>query len=175
MLKKILIVVAVLIVAVLAYAATKPDTLRVERTTNVKAPADKIFPLINDFHRWGDWSPYEKKDPAMTRTFSGAPSGKGAVYTWDGDSNVGAGRMEIVESSPASKVAIQLDFSRPFEGHNIAEFTMQPQGDSTNVTWAMHGPSNYIGKIMSVFINMDTMIGSDFEAGLANLKAAVEQ
>lgn len=179
MLKTIAIVVGVVlvvgIVVVLALAATKPDAFSVQRATNIKAPPEKIFALINDLHGWGAWSPYEKKDPAMKRTFSGAPSGKGAIYEWDGDKNVGKGRMEITDTSPPSTIVIKLDFISPFEGHNVAEFTMAPQGEATNVTWAMHGPSPFIGKIMHVFINMDRMVGKDFEEGLGNLKALAEK
>ena len=178
MLKIIAIAVAIvvaLVAGVLAYAATKPDALRVQRTTSIKAPAEKIFALINDFHSWGRWSPYEKKDPAMKRTLSGAASGQGAVYEWDGNGNVGRGRMEILESSPPSRIAIKLDFIKPFEGHNIAEFVLEPDGHATRVTWTMSGPSPYIGKVMRVFLDMDRMIGTDFEAGLANLKTATEQ
>ena len=175
MLKIILIVVVVLVIALLAFAATKPDSVQVQRTASIKAPPEKIFPLIDDFQNWGSWSPYENKDPAMKRTRSGPASGKGAVYEWDGDKNVGNGRMEITESSPASKIVIQLDFLKPFEAHNIAEFTLEPQGDTTKVTWAMHGPAPFISKLMQVFINFDNMIGKDFEAGLANLKAVAEK
>jgi len=139
-----------------------------------RAP-EKIFPLINEFDRWGTWSPYEKRDPAMKRTRSGPPSGKGAVYGWEGNSQIGAGRMEIMEALPPSKIVIKLDFFKPFEAHNIAEFTLEGKGDTTNVTWAMHGPANYISKLMGVFINMDRMIGTDFEAGLSNLKAISEK
>lgn len=178
MVKTIAIVIAVLVVvplaAVLILAATKPDTFRVERATSIKAPAEKIFPLIADFHGWGAWSPYEKLDPAMKRTFSGAANGKGAVYEWDSDGKAGRGRMEITDAPAPSKVAIKLDFFKPFEAHNIAEFTLEPKGDSTNVTWAMHGPNLYIGKVMSIFFNMDSMIGKDFETGLANMKALAE-
>lgn len=179
MIKTIVITVAVLLVvavaAILIYAATKPDTLRVQRATSIKAPPDKIFALINDFNAWGAWSPYEKKDPAMKRTRSGAPIGKGAVYEWDGNKDVGKGRMEIVDTSPPSKITIKLDFEKPFEGHNIVDFTMEPKGDSTNVTWAMQGRSPYFAKVIGVFINMDRMIGQDFEVGLANLKALAEK
>lgn len=175
MFKIIAIVIVVLIAALLIYAATRPDTLRVQRSTNIKAPPEKIFALINDFHSWGAWSPYEKKDPAMKRTMSGAANGKGAVYEWEGDKNVGKGRMEIAESSPPSKVTLKLDFVKPFEAHNIVDFTLEPKGDSTNVTWAMHGPSPYISKIIGIFLNMDSMIGKDFETGLANLKTVAER
>ena len=175
MLKTILIVVAVLIVGVLAFAATKPDTFSVQRSASIKAPPEKIFAVVNDFHRWTDWSPWEKLDPAMKRTRSGAASGKGAVYAWEGNSKAGAGRMEIIESTPASKIGIQLDFIKPFEGHNIAEFTFAPESDATRVTWTMHGPTPFISKVMQVFVSMDTLIGKDFEAGLANLKTLTEK
>jgi len=178
MLKTIAIVVVVLVGALLAFAATKPDTFRVQRAASIKAPPDKIFPLINDLHSWGAWSPWEKLDPAMKRTHSGAASGKGAVYEWEGNGEVGAGRMEIVAASPPSAVRIKLDFLKPFEAHNFAEFTLEPKGDATNVTWAMYGPNTYVSKLMSVFFSMDSMdsmVGKYFESGLANLKAATEK
>jgi len=176
------VIVAVLAIAIaimLILASTKPDTFSVRRATTVKASPEKIFPLISDFHQWETWSPYENKDPAMKRTCSGAASGKGAVYAWEGNKNVGSGRMEILEASVPSKVVIKLDFFKPFEGHNIAEFTMLPQGDAidvtTNVTWLMHGPAPFMSKVMQVFMNMDRMIGKDFEIGLANLKRLTEK
>jgi len=175
MFKKIAVAVVVLVAALLGFAATKPDTLHVQRATSINAPPEKIFPLIADFHRWGSWSPYEKLDPTMKRTYTGAVNGKGAVYEWEGQGKAGAGRMEITDTSPASKVTIKLDFIKPFEGHNVAEFTLATSGGSTNLTWAMHGPSPYIAKVMSVFLNMDNMIGKDFETGLANLKTIAEQ
>lgn len=168
-------IVAVVVAGVLIYAATKPDSFRVERSTTIKASPDKIFVLITNLRGWGAWSPYEKKDPNMKRTFSGSESGKGAVYEWDGNKDVGQGRMEIIEATPPSKVAIKLDFLKPFEGHNTAEFTMVPAGDNTTVTWAMYGPSPYIAKVMGTVLNLDKMIGTDFEAGLAALKAVAEQ
>jgi carbon monoxide dehydrogenase subunit G len=169
------IVVVVLVAALLAFAATRADTFRVERSTSVKAPPEQIFVQINDFHNWGLWSPYDKLDPAMTKTISGSASGKGAVYEWDGNSNVGKGRMEITETTEPSRVTVKLDFIKPFEGHNIAEFTMVPNGDSTKVTWAMHGPTAFPVKVMGIFLNMDNMIGKEFEAGLANLKSLAEK
>lgn len=175
MFKIIAIVVVVLIGTVLAFAATKPDTFRVQRETSIKAPPEKIFALITDFRNWESWSPYEKRDPAMKRTLSGTSSGKGAVYEWAGDSNVGAGRMEIMDAPSPSRVVIKLDFSKPFEAHNIAEFTLEPKGDATSVTWAMHGPNPYFAKVMHTFFSMDSMVGKDFEAGLANLKAITEK
>jgi hypothetical protein len=175
----IAVVLAIAVAIVLILAAAKPDTFRVRRATTVKAPPERIFPLINDFHQWATWSPWENKDPAMKRSYSGAASGRGAVYGWDGNKNVGSGRMEILESSVPSKIVIKLDFFKPFEGHNTAEFTMLPQGQGaniiTNVTWEMHGPAPFMSKVMQVFMNMDNMIGKDFEAGLANLKRLTEK
>jgi len=178
MLEIIAIIAIVLVVAIaiiLILAATKPDRFSFQRATTIKAPPEKIFPLINDFHQWGTWSPYETKDPAMKRSYGGAASGKGAVYAWEGNKNVGSGRMEILDSSAPTKIVIKLDFFSPFEGHNTAEFTMLPQGDATNVTWLMHGPAPFTSKLMQVFINLDNMIGKDFEAGLANLKRLTEK
>jgi hypothetical protein len=171
----IAVVLAIAIAVILILAATKPDRFSIQRATAVKAPPERIFPLINDFHQWGNWSPYETKDPAMKRSYSGAASGKGATYQWDGNKNVGSGRMEILDSSAPSKIVIKLDFFAPFEGHNTAEFTMLPQGDATNLTWLMHGPSPFMGKIMRVFLNIDRMVGKDFEIGLANLKRLAEK
>jgi hypothetical protein len=171
----IAVILAIAIAIVLILALTKPDTFRVQRATSIKAPADKIFSLINDFHQWVTWSPYEKKDPAMKRTYGGAESGKGAVYAWDGNNNVGSGRMEILDTSVPSKIVIKLDFFKPFEGHNTAEFTMLPQGDATNLVWLMHGPAPFMSKLMQVFMNVDNMVGKDFEVGLANLKKLTEK
>ncbi len=175
MLKLIAILLVVVVGGLLAFAATKPAVFRVQRTASIKAPPEKIFPLIEDFHRWSAWSPYEKLDPEMKRSFGGAPSGKGAVYEWNGSSKVGQGRMEITDVSAPNRVTIKLDFLRPFEGHNIAEFTLDARGDSTIVTWAMHGPNRYLAKVMSLFFSLDRMVGRDFETGLANLKAAAER
>jgi uncharacterized protein YndB with AHSA1/START domain len=175
----IAVVLAVAIAVVLILAMTKPDTLSVRRVATIKAPPEKLFSLINDFHQWGTWSPWENKDPAMKRSYSGAASGRGAVYAWDGNKNVGSGRMEIIEASTPSKIVIKLDFLKPFEAHNTAEFTMLPHGDAsnvtTNITWLMHGPAPFMSKVMQVFMNMDKMIGKDFETGLANLKKATEK
>ena len=170
-----IIAVVLAIAIILILAAAKPDRFRVQRATTVKAPPERIFPLINDFHQWATWSPYENKDPAMKRSYSGEASGKGAVYAWEGNKNVGSGRMEILDASAPSKIVIKLDFFTPFEGHNTAEFTMLPQGDATNVTWLMYGPLPFMGKIMHVFVNMDRMVGKDFEIGLANLKRVTEK
>jgi hypothetical protein len=170
----VLLVIAIAVVLVLAVA--KPDTFRVQRAISVKAPPEKIFPLINDFHRWKDWSPYENKDPAMKRGYGGAESGKGAVYNWDGNNNVGSGRMEILDAPAPSKIVIKLDFYKPFEGHNTAEFTMLPQdAATTSLVWLMHGPASFFHKVMQVFMNLDRMIGKDFEVGLVNLKQLAEK
>ena len=175
MLKVIAIAIVVLIVAVLVFVATKPDTFRVQRATSIEAPPERIFALINDLHSWSDWSPWEKKDPGMKKTHGGPASGEGGTYAWDGNREVGKGRMEITQTSPPSKIVIRLDFVKPFEAHNIVEFTLEPKGDATDVTWVMHGPMPYISKLMTLFFSMDKMIGKDFEAGLASLKALAEK
>lgn len=174
MLKFIIFAIILGVAAILILANTKPDSFRVERSITILASPDKIFAFINDFHRWSAWSPWEKLDPAMRRTFGGEAEGPGAIYEWDGNKQVGQGRMEIAEAVPPDRLVIQLDFIRPFEGHNIAEFTLQQLGTSTRLTWAMHGPSPFISKIMQVFVSLDRMIGKDFETGLANLKAVAE-
>jgi hypothetical protein len=172
----IAVVLAIAIAIVLILAAAKPDTFTVQRAAAVKAPPEKIFPLINDFHQWGTWSPWEGKDPGMKRTYSGTASGRGAVYAWDGNKNVGSGRMEILDASSPSKIVIKLDFLKPFEAHNTAEFTMLPQGDgATNISWVMHGPAPFMSKMMQVFMNIDSMVGKDFEIGLSNLKKLTEK
>jgi hypothetical protein len=171
------VALAIGIVVVLVLASGKPDTFTVQRSALLQAPAERIFPLVNNFHRWTSWSPWENKDPAMKRSYSGAESGKGAVYAWNGNKNVGSGRMEILDASSPSKITIKLDFLKPFEGHNTAEFTFAPERDisATNVIWVMQGPSPFMSKVMQVFMNLDKMIGRDFEAGLANLKKLVEK
>jgi uncharacterized protein YndB with AHSA1/START domain len=171
----IALVIVVLLAAVLIIASTKPDTFRVQRATSIKAPPEKIFALINDFHSWSAWSPYEKLDPAMKKTLGGAASGTGAVYEWEGNSKAGKGRMEITQSSLPSRITIKLDFEKPMEGHNVAEFTLQSKGGATDVTWSMNGPAPFISKLFQVFFNMDTLIGKEFETGLANLKAIAEK
>jgi hypothetical protein len=171
----IAIVLAVAIVAVLIIAASKPDGFSVRRAAVVNAPADKVFPLIADFHEWRKWSPWEDRDPDLKRSYGGAERGKGAVYAWEGNKNVGSGRMEILEANSPSLVKIQLDFLKPFEAHNIAEFTMLPQGNATNLDWVMSGPAPFMSKVMQVFMSFDKMIGKDFEAGLAKIKSNAEK
>lgn len=175
MLKLIGLAVVVLLAAVLALAASRPDTFVVQRSAVIKAPPHKVFALINDFHQWQQWSPWERMDPGMRRTYSGAPSGVGSLYAWEGNKKVGRGQMEITEATDPSKVGIKLDFLSPFEAHNTAQFVLTPQGDATTVTWSMAGPSPFIAKVIGLVANMDTLVGKDFEAGLANLKAVAEK
>ena len=175
MLKITGVIIAVLIAGVLIVAATKPDTFSVQRSAGIKAPPEKVFALINDFKRWDAWSPWEKKDPAMKRTWSAVTSGKGARYGWEGNGEVGKGSMEIAESIPPSRVALKLDFEKPFEAHNRVEFKLEPKDGVTNVTWTMQGPAPFISKLIQVFCDMDSMVGKDFEAGLASMKAAAEK
>lgn len=175
MIKTILIVLVVAIAAILLYAATKPDTFQIQRSTTINATAQRIFALINDFKNWPQWSPYEKLDPAMRRTLGGSASGRGATYAWEGDNKVGQGSLEITESTEPSRIAIALEFVRPFKASNVAEFTLVPSGDATLVTWSMRGSMPFFNKVFSVFVDMDKMIGKDFEAGLANLKAVAEK
>ena len=169
-----LLAVLLVLALVLAYAASRPKHFRVQRQIHIAAPAEAVFALLVDFHHWSTWSPWEKLDPAMQRNHSGAAAGVGAVYEWQGNKKVGKGRMEIIEASVASRLLIRLDFLAPFEAHNRAEFTLQDQGKSCEVSWAMYGPSPFISRLMGLVFNMDKLIGKDFEAGLANLRALVE-
>jgi hypothetical protein len=173
--KKILISVAALMLGVLGYATTRPDSFEVKRSISIRAPSAAVFGHLNDFRHWTEWSPWEKVDPALRRTYTGAAHGVGAIYEWVGNDTVGQGRMEIVEAMPTSRVALKLDFIKPFEAHNQVVFTLEPQGAATAVTWVMSGPSPFISKLIGLFVSMDTMIGRDFETGLANLKALAEK
>jgi Polyketide cyclase / dehydrase and lipid transport len=173
MIATILIVVGILVAAVLVYAATKQNTFKVHRAALINASAERIFPMIDDLHAQSAWSPFEK-DPAMKRTYSGAARGKGAVYEWDGNRQVGAGRIAIADSVPPSKVALLLDMIRPFKAHNTVEFTLEPDGTGTKVTWSMQGGQPYMAKVMSMFMDCDKMVGSQFDEGLAKLKRLVE-
>jgi hypothetical protein len=174
MLKKAGLVLVALLAALLVVAATRPDSFSVERRTVVQASPQQILPMIADFHRWAEWSPWEKLDPAMKRSFGGPGAGVGATYAWEGNRDVGSGRMAVLSSS-AEKVSIQLDFIEPFEGHNTTDFQLTPQGSGTELRWVMTGPAPFVTKLMGVFISMDAMIGKDFEKGLAQLKAAAEK
>jgi uncharacterized protein YndB with AHSA1/START domain len=175
MLKAIGITVATAIGAVLVTATFQPDRFEVSRSTTIAAPPERIFGLISDFHRWQAWSPYEKLDPAMRRRFSGPEQGAGAVYQWEGNSKAGKGRMTILQAPSPTKVAIRLDFEQPLETHNVATFTLTPTGRSTTVTWAIAGPTPYLGKVIHLFLDMDRLVGRDFETGLANLKTIAER
>jgi uncharacterized protein YndB with AHSA1/START domain len=173
MITTILIVIAVAVAAVLAYAASKPDTFLVRRSTSIAAPPEKIFPMVDDLRAQSAWSPFEK-DPNMKRNHSGAPRGKGAVYAWDGNRHVGAGRIAITDSVPPAKVVLLLEMSRPFKAHNTVEFTLDRIGAGTNVTWAMQGRQPYMAKVMGLFVDCDKMCGGLFEEGLAKLKTLAE-
>ncbi|HEX2616835.1 MAG TPA: SRPBCC family protein [Flavobacteriales bacterium] len=167
----VLLVLALLIVVILIAAARKPDRVHYERSLNIAAPPDRILPHLIDFHKWRAWSPYEKKDPEMQRTFSGANEGTGAKYAWNGNKNVGEGSMEIRQASP-SLVKIDLRFVRPFNAVCVADFHLVPTNGGTTVTWAMDGPNPFSSKLMSVFMDFDKLIGKDFENGLKDLNSA---
>jgi len=175
MFKFIVIVVAALIIGVLGYATTRPDDFTVTRSASIQGAADRVFALIDDFKQWQAWSPWEKKDPAMQRTFGATTHGKGASYAWSGNKEVGKGSMEIIESAAPSRIVIRLDFIEPFASQSQVEFTLTPKGDATEVRWSMQGPVPYFAKIIHLFVDMDRVVGADFETGLANLKAAVER
>lgn len=170
----LVIIVLLAFGAAFALAARKPDKFNIERSIVIDAPADKIFPLIDDFRRWPAWSPWETIDPTMTRHYSGAASGLGAVYAWAGKGKAGTGRMEIVQSSPSAKIAIKLDFSKPFDAHNSTEFLLQPQSGATRVTWSIYGPQRFFEKVIGLFISPDRMVGGQFDKGLAKLKSISE-
>jgi uncharacterized protein YndB with AHSA1/START domain len=177
MMNALLILAAVLVVVVagvLILAAMKPPVFRVVRSTTIDAPPERVFGYINDFRQWPAWSPWEKYDPAMQRTHGGPPGGVGATYAWNGNKKVGQGRMEIVESTPPSKVSLKLEFIKPFKAHNTTDFLLEPHGNGTRLTWDMQGPNQCMGRVMQVFMDMDRMVGRDFEAGLANLKGVAE-
>lgn len=170
------IVLVLFVVVVLVLASRKPGTFRVQRQSSIAAPAARIYPLIADYRQWAAWSPYDKKDPAMRREFSGPASGTGARYAWASTvGGVGTGDMLITEATPHSAVHIALNFSKPFEGHNQVVFSLQPQGSGTLVTWDMQGPAPLMSRVMQVFFDMDTLVGKDFAAGLADLKAVAEK
>jgi uncharacterized protein YndB with AHSA1/START domain len=172
------IVVAIGVAAILGIAATKPDTFAIQRSATIRAPAEKIFPLIDDLRAQSAWSPFER-DPDMKKTHSGAPAGKGAVYEWAGNRQVGRGRIEIIDSRPPSAVVLKLDMFTPFEAHNRVEFTLAPNGSATevatDVTWVMQGRQPYMAKVFGMIVNCDRMVGGQFEEGLAKLKVLVER
>jgi uncharacterized protein YndB with AHSA1/START domain len=174
-LKSIIALIVLAVAAVLVLAAMQPDEFIVSRSLSIDAPPEKVFPLIDNLHSFALWSPYEKKDPEMKRAFLGPEAGKGAIYDWDGNGEVGSGRLEIIESVPPSKVRIALDMKRPLEASNTVTFTLQPKGNATEVTWMLEGKTPFIGKIMHVLMNIDRMVGRDFEEGLASLKSLAEK
>jgi uncharacterized protein YndB with AHSA1/START domain len=175
MFKKILIALVVVVAGFLAFAATRPDSYRVERSTKIDAPASVVFSQLEDFKAWQAWSPWEKRDPAMKKTYEGPPTGVGSSYSWVGNKEVGKGKMTIVASEPPSQIKYRLEFIEPFTAVANTAFTLAPEGGKTAaVTWVMDGTNNLVGKIFSVFMNMDTSIGADFEKGLAGLKAVSE-
>jgi len=172
---KVLLVLVLLLGAAAAYVATRPDAYHVERSTTVDAPAATVFAQIDDLSVWKEWSPWEKKDPAMKRTLSATPSGVGATYSWEGNKEVGKGKMTIVDSRAGEKVTQKLEFIEPFQSQSEVSFTLKPESPTTTkVTWAMNGKHNFITKAMSVVKPMDGMVGKDFEEGLANLKKVAE-
>jgi hypothetical protein len=171
---KILIALAVFVVTLLTIVLLQPSEYRVERSTTISAPASAVFAQVNDFHRWDAWSPWAKIDPAMKASFEGAPAGAGAIYSWTGNDNVGAGRMTITESHPDDLVRINLVFFKPFASTSAAEFTFKPNGDQTTVTWSMSGQKNFFSKAIHLLINMDKMLGGYFEQGLAQMKSVTE-
>jgi uncharacterized protein YndB with AHSA1/START domain len=173
MLTGLVIVIVLVAATVLGLAALKPGSFRIARTDFVAAPPDKVFALVSDFHTWNQWSPWEALDPAMNRTFSGADRGIGAIYAWSGNKKVGEGRMEITGVEPDSRLTIKLDFMRPWKASNTAEFLLNARPEGTEVTWSMMGASPFMFKLMGLFMNMDQMVGRDFEKGLANLKAVL--
>jgi uncharacterized protein YndB with AHSA1/START domain len=175
MLKKILFTLTALLALLLLYAAAQPGTFRVERRIVIQAPPEKVWAELGDLRRWQGWSPWERMDPQMKRSYSTPSAGRGAIYAWEGNTQVGQGRMAIVEADTPARLVIKLDFIQPFEAHNTAEFTLMPQAGGTEVSWVMRGPNTYVGKLMQVFVDMDQMVGRDFETGLANLKTLAEQ
>jgi uncharacterized protein YndB with AHSA1/START domain len=175
MILRVILILVVLIAAVLAFAATKPKTFHMQRSVTIKAPPEKIFPLVNDLHEWSEWSAQDRGDANIKRTFSGAATGEGAASEWEGSGSAGKGRMLITESVPNRKVSVTVDFAKPFEARNVNVFTLEPAGDSTTVTWDFTGANAYVLKVMSVFVSMDRVMGKHFEDGLGNLKIAAEK
>lgn len=173
MLEIILIAVVVVVILLAVVIALQPSQYRVMRSARMTAPRDVVFDLVNNFRKWEAWSPWEKKDPAMQRTFEGPAAGEGAIYAWAGDKNVGEGRMTLTESRPPDSIRIRLEFIKPFQCTNDVEFTFKSEGGQTVVTWTMTGKNNFMGKAVGLVMNMDKMIGKDFEAGLAGIRATV--
>jgi hypothetical protein len=172
MLKKIALALVLILVGLAVFVATRPAEFRIVRSRTVAAPPDVVHAYVNDLHKWPEWSPWEKLDPAMKREYSGAPAGPGAAYHWSGNDDVGEGRMTITDSRPPQSVTIRLEFLKPFAATNTTQFDFAPSGSGTNVTWAMTGHNNFMAKAFSAFMDMDEMVGADFEKGLAGLDTA---
>lgn len=175
MVLKIVVVVAALIVAIVIFAATRPNNFRVQRSIVINAPAKKIFPLINNLHAWDRWEPEDRKDPTMKKTFIGPESGTGAAMEWDSKGQGGKGRLVISESVPQVRVAVKVDFIRPFEAHNLNEFTLEPQAGGTKVTWSIQASNLFAMKLVGVFFNIQREFGKHVETGLSNLKSVAEK
>ena len=176
MLKWILGAVGAVIVVFLIVVALQPSDFKVERSATMRAPAPAAFAQVNDFQKWQAWSPWEKVDPQLKRQYEGPKAGTGAIYAWQGNKDVGEGRMTITESKPAELVRIKLEFFKPFAATNAAEFSFKPAGpDSTAVTWTMTGQNNFLSKAICMFVNMDNMVGGMFEQGLTQMKTVVER
>ena len=169
-----LIAVVAVVAVFLVVVALQPSDFQVTRSTSVAATASAVFPLVNDMHQWAVWSPWDKVDPGMKRTFEGPASGVGAVYGWSGNNDVGEGHMTITESKPHELVRIKLEFIKPFAGTNDVQFSFKPDGARTDVTWTMTGQKNFVSKAICMFMSMDKMVGGQFEKGLADMKAAAE-
>jgi len=174
MLTNILIVLAVVVVVFVVIVAMRPSEFRVERSAAMSAPAPAVFAWVNDLHKWQEFSPWAKLDPAAKATFSGSSDGVGAVFEWAGNKQVGEGRMTIIESRPNELIRFRLDFLKPFAATNTAEFTFKPDGDQTVVTWSMTGKNNFMFKAVGLFMNCDKIVGAQFDQGLANLKGLVD-
>jgi uncharacterized protein YndB with AHSA1/START domain len=174
MLKKIAIGLVVLFALFALLVSTRPSQFHVERSQRIAAPPDVVFPLINDFHRWQSWSPWEHLDPGMKREYSGSPQGTGAAYDWSGNDDVGVGSMHITDSEAPRRVAIALEFKEPWQATNSTLFNVTPEAGGSIVTWGMTGESNFVFKAIGLFMNMDEMVGKDFEAGLSNLQRVAE-
>jgi hypothetical protein len=167
--------VAILVIALLLFASSRPSTFSLVRSADLRASPERVFAEINDFKNWAHWSPWDAMDPNMKRNYSGATSGKGAKYSWIGNKQVGEGNMEITRSVPSSNMQLDLHFLKPFKADNVTEFKLTPIAGGTNINWEMRGPLNLMMKVMHMFMDMDSMVGKDFEKGLASLKATVER
>lgn len=173
-LKRLAIGLALLVAAFLVVVWFQPDDYRLTRSAIIGAPAAAVFAKVNDLRQWDAWSPWAKIDPAARVTFDGPSAGVGAIFHWDGNDKVGAGTMTITESKPSQRVATRTDFLRPFKGTSRSDFVFSEQGGRTNVIWTMNGTHNFISKAMCLVMNMEAMLGPDFERGLAQLKQVAE-